>query len=230
MLQAMPHYRAAACLAALTVICVAGSAFAAVVPFTESFDTNDAGWLNNTSGTPTYSATGGPGGAAFISESHNFVGNVNNDTIVLFRGNSSNNASGDAFVGDWITDGVSSFSFDLRHNFSAPVTLFARFASPAGFPGGVAVAFAPVTPNTWTNVSFDISPSNPAFVSFEGSNFNTVFSNIGIVQVGVFVTPGVAGVDQNADFDLTNVSIVPEPTSLALIGLGGLMMLRRRSR
>jgi hypothetical protein len=71
-------------------------------------------------------------------------------------------------------------------------------------------------------------------VSFEGSTFDTVFSNVGIVQVGASIPSSLAGVDQVVHFDLDRVSIrgVPEPGPAALLalGLGCAALVRRHTR
>lgn len=212
----------------VAVMITTGSSFAAVVPFTETFAADGANWRNSTSNPVTWSASGGDGGSAYVSGPFNFVNNVANDTPVILRGQSNFNSSGGALFGNWIADGVTSFSIAVRHNASGPLTFFSRFASPAAFPGAVAVNYAPVMPNTWTTLTFPINAANPQFISFEGADFNTVFSNVGRVQVGVSVPASMAGVDQVFAFDLDTVSLVPTPGALALLGLAGVFARRRR--
>jgi hypothetical protein len=220
-------YRAALIAAAL-VFAVHSPARAAVTDFTETFDTDAAGWLDNASAALTHGSDGGDG---FVTDTFDYTGfNAGDQSPVLFRGNGSNDASGDAFVGDWIASGVSTFSFDVRHDFDSPLTFFVRFASPFNFPGAVAVPFTPMAGNTWTTLTLAIDPSSPNFVSFEGSDFNSVFSNIGNVQIGASIDENLAG--QTATFDIDNVSVtaVPEPASMAILSLAGLALMRRRGR
>ena len=127
----------------------------AVTSFTETFDNDNASW-----GDPT----GSPGGAG-----HDAGGFITTSGAladlgqgVLFRGNGSSGASGAAFSGNWIADGVSQFSVDVRHNSQVPLSFFARFASPFNFPGATAVRFQPVLANQWTTLTFNIA-DNPAF-------------------------------------------------------------------
>ncbi|CAG0981700.1 hypothetical protein PHYC_01800 [Phycisphaerales bacterium] len=210
------------------IMTTTGSTFAVVVPFTETFSADSAGWRDSTSTALNWFASGGDGGTAYVSGPFNFVNNLANDTPVILRGQSNFNSSGGAIFGNWIADGVTSFSIAVRHNAGQPLNFFSRFASPAAFPGAVAVNFAPVMPNTWTTLTFPIDPSNPQFISFEGSDFNTVFSNVGRVQVGVSVPASMAGVDQSFAFDLDTVSLVPAPGALALLGVAGIFVRRRR--
>jgi len=188
---------------------------AATVPFTEAFTTGDDGWRGNpnTVGSLDWSSGG------YVTEVFNFVGSTaGGQGPVLFRGPVS--ASGGSFAGDWILDGVSEIRALVRHDAPSPVTFFARFASPFGFPGAIAVAFAPVASSTsFTELVFGIYPGNPQFIGFEGSDFATVFSSIGTVQFGVVVPEALAGVDANYAFDLSSVSTVPEPGVLGALAL-----------
>jgi hypothetical protein len=216
-------------LAALYLLCtVAPShAGAATLPFMETFGANASGWLDNASGSLTYTASGGQDGAGFVSTQFNFLGSTaGGQGPVLFRANAS--ASGGAFTGNWLTDGVATLTAWVRHDADVPVNFFARFATPAGFPGAIAAVFTPVIPgSSWTQISVQISASNPEFVSFEGFDFNTIFSSIGRVQIGASIPSALAGVDRVVHFELDSVSIagaVPEPSALAVLGLavGGL--------
>jgi hypothetical protein len=202
-------------------------AHAASLPFTEGFDAGTSGWLNNGSISLAYVASGGADGGGHVATEFNFVGQVvGGQGPVLFRGNAS--ASGGGFVGDWIADGVATLTAWVRHDSDVPLSYFARFAGPGGFPGAIAVDFAPVLassgPDGWTRIEFAISPASPQFVSFEGSDFATVFSDVDRVQIGVSIPAGLAGVDRVIHFDLDSVAITPEPAglSLALLSLGTL--------
>lgn len=201
---------------------------AAVVPFTEDFAHDSANWRDAVGLSDLgWQATGGPDGGSYAFGTFNFVHSNENDTPAILRAQDEWNSSNNAFVGDWLADGVTQFSMMVRHDAPVPLTFFTRFASPANFPGAAGVAFVPVMPNTWTQVSFDIDPNNPAIVT-EGVPFQDVFSNIGHVQIGVMVPADLAGLDQVFTFDVDKVSIVPEPATLALLALGA-MTLRRRS-
>jgi hypothetical protein len=194
------------------------AASAATVPFTEDFATGDAGWRGNPNsvGSLDWSSAG------YVSEVFNFAASTaGGQGPVLFRGPVS--ASGGNFAGDWLTDGVSEIAFSVRHDAEVPITFFARFAAPMGFPGAIAVAFAPVASSAdWTQLVFAIDPSNPQFIGFEGSDFTTVFSSIGTVQLGVVVPEALAGVDADVQFDLTSAATVPEPAGLAALALAAL--------
>jgi hypothetical protein len=193
--------------------------------YTETFANNAAGWRDITNTTPstlTWLEPGGEDDDGYVSTSFNFVNSVaGGQGPVLFRGPAS--ASGGAFAGNWLT-GVTQLTAWVRHDAPVPVNFFARFASPFNFPGATAVDFAPVVaipgPDGWTEISFAIDPNSPQFVSFEGTDFATVFSNVGILQIGVSIPAALAGTDASYGFALDSIQVVPEPGSLALAALG----------
>ena len=211
-----------------------GSSHGAAVPFTEDFTTGAANWGDN-SGVSllTHTAAGGPDGGAYASTSKSLE-NLGGQSAVLFRAQDEFNSSGHALEGNWVAQNVGQFSTYVRHNAPQPLSYFTRFSGPGNFPGGTAVKFVPVLPNTWTLLTFDIRANNPEFVTFEGSSFNTVFSNVGHVQVGVSV-PAALNTNTTAfTFDIDKASIiqaVPEPTTFAIGFLAGLALLGvRRTR
>lgn len=210
-----------------STLMVAHRAAAATVPFTETFNANSANWFVDSLGTTPliWNATGGPDGSAFASIAFNLVNSAPNDTPLLFRAQDEFGSSGGAFVGNWVTDGVNGFSASVRHNAGVPLNFFVRFAGPANFPGANNVFFVPVPSGTWTELTAVLP--NPNLI-FEGPfTYNQVFSNIGHVQIGISVPQGLAGVDAPFSFDIDNVGIVPEPTSLALLAIGACVIGRR---
>ena len=172
----------------------AGSALAATVPFTEEFQMDAANWYDGAGSSELpWAPSGGPDGSGHVFAALSLVAASEGDTPVLFRAQDKWGSSGGAFEGDWIADSVLRFSCLVRHDAPFPLTFFVRFSSPANFPGAIAVNFAPVLPESWTRIDIDIDPANPQFVSFEGSDFTTVFSNVGHIQIGVSVGPGQDG-------------------------------------
>jgi hypothetical protein len=225
------------CLSVAALAMSASEAPAAIVPFTEDFTADAANWYNPAGTAPaTWVSGGGPDNSGYVSTTFNFQNLTPglpfpNNAVNLFRAQDEFNSSNHAFEGNWIADGVTQLSFWVRHNSASPLTFFARFATPNNSPAWAGVQFAPVQTNTWTQITIPISLSNPGLF-FEGppggqAQFNSVFSNIGHVQVGVFAGD-LAGVNQDFTFDLDQVSIVPGPGALALLGIGGLVARRRR--
>jgi hypothetical protein len=195
-------------------------------PFTEDFSGGASGWKNfNGSADLAALASGGPDGGAYASGSFNFVSQASGATPVIVRGEAG--ASGNALQGNWIDAGVTQLSVWVRHNAPTPLTYFSRVSvTPA--PGAVAISFAPVMPNTWTQLQFAIDASSPQFISFEFGDFASVFSNVGRVQFGVSVPASLAGVDQGYTFDFDKVSFVPAPGAVGVVGLGLVAVGRRR--
>lgn len=217
---------AAAAIAAISL--TAASASAVVNPFTEDFTSDSANWFNAAvTGPVDWAAAGGPDGGSYATADVNFMNNGSGDMPALFRGEDSFGSSGSAFAGDWITDGVTEFSFAVRHNAPAPMTFFARFA-PTFAPGANAVEFVPVIPNVWTTITVAIDPSTSFF--YEGTTFESTFGSIGRVQIGLFGLTGVAGVDQDFTFDLDKVTVSPSPSAAGMLACSGLAAARRRKR
>lgn len=220
----MPRTLTATPLVAAAVL--AASASAAVNPFTESFDLDNAAWRQSDSATPlAWSAAGGPDAGPYASATFNFATSGPGSTPAIFRGHASFGASAGAFVGNWLTDGVDTLSFDVRHDAGVPMTFFSRIATAGNFPAAVGVSFAPVPSGVWTSITLPVTPS---LWILEGPfSFESVFTAVGNVQIGVDAG-ALANVDQDFTFDIDNVSITPSPGVLTLAGIGALAALRRR--
>jgi len=204
------------------VVAFAAPVSAVTVPFTEDFSVNASGWLNATSGPLTWNATGGPDGGSYVSST---LGSLSGNGTIQFRANDSANASGDAFVGNWITSGVSVISAEVFHDAPQAITFFFRFAGAGamvGFP-----ASGPVAPNTWTTISVVISPGT---LTPAGGSFATTMAAISNLQIGVSVPVELESVPFTYGVD--KVTIVPEPATAGMLA-GGLTLMaiggRRRA-
>ena len=217
-------------LATLVSVCVlvgVDAASGATVPFTEDFNTGVSNWRDtNSQDTLSWFATGGPDGGAYVSTSYLVPDPIPPFGAILFRGHDAFDSSGDNFVGNWITDGVSEFSFWVRHDALDPLPIFARFATADNFPGAVGISFEPVMPNVWTEIVIPIFDGSPNII-LEGFPFGDVFSNIGNVQIGINVTADMIG--RTITVDLDKASITPSPGTLPLLALA-VMGGRRRAR
>jgi hypothetical protein len=218
----------------LVLVFVATTVQAVSVPTSESFNVDAANWADNSGlALLTHVASGGPDGSAYASAdfAFNTGGGAGGTSAVIFRAQDEFNSSGNAFVGNWVADKITKLSVQVRHNAPMPLSYFGRFSGPGNFPGGTAIQFAPVLPNTWTTLTFNITPSSPQFVTFEGTSFNSVFSNVGHIQLGVGIPAALANDMTAYKYDLDNVVATPEPTALCLgtLALGLLATCRRRS-
>jgi hypothetical protein len=175
-------------------------------------------------------ANGGAEGSAYISGSASVIG-TGFGTIV-FRANNANNASGDAFVGDWLSAGVTSFSAYVRHNADVALNFYARFDAGSGRAAS-SVNFL-VNPNSWTFLELPISNEITSFQSYGAAGtgataFNTIFGGVQNVQIALAVDQANAG--KTVTVDLDGVSRVPEPGVGTLTAIGFfLLFLGRRYR
>ncbi len=214
--------------AALSSVAVCAAAGAATVPFTESFAVGSASWRDNGAvSEATWAPSGGPDGSAHVSTATNVNAAVFG-ALTVFRGHSAFGSSGGAFVGNWIGEGVTQFSFDVRHNASMPLSFGTRFAAPANSPGASAVDFTPIAPGVWSTVTIPINPANPQFVSFGGSDFATIFSSIGNIQLILSVPGALQGSGAVITVDADNIRIVPGPAPAVLALAAAIGLMRRR--
>lgn len=207
----------------------AGIANAGVASFTETFETGSNGWLQGSFSAPTYNATGALDGSAYISGSAD-LNSAGPFGLTAFRGQDDFDASGDAFVGDYLAGGINMVSFDFRHNAGQDLGVALRVASSFNFPAFAVELPGPVASGEWVTLSFELSFFNP-LVTIEGAPtpqaFNEIMAAVGNLQISVDRPDGL-DTPLVVDFDLDNVSITPAPGSLALIGLGGIAAGRRR--
>ena len=224
---ASPISRAAIAIAALGVVTAASRA-GVTNPFTEDFAAGPSNWLDASSqDTLSWFATGGPDGGSYVSTSYLVPDPIPPFGAIVFRGNGANDASNGAFTGDWITAGVSEFSFSIRHDAPTPLSVFARWSVAGNFPGFAGVWFDPILPNTWTQITIPIYEGSP-YLFDEGFPFDAVFSAIENVQIGI--NPSMDLIGQNITIDLDKVAIAPSPGAVALLGLAAVGGVGRRRR
>jgi hypothetical protein len=223
--------RSAAVALALTL--GAGAASALTVPFTEDFASNVSGWEDSINNALIFHASGGPDGGSYASGTFNYINFFSpfGGGPVTFRGQDEDNASGLAFVGDWIAGGVDSLSIWVRQNTTETLSYFMRVAGTANFPGAVINSTTLVAPNTWTQVTFDIDPANPLCFG-EGVTCALALANVAHLQFGTSAPAALTALNQAFTLDLDKVSIssVPEPGVALLLatGLAGLAWRGRR--
>jgi hypothetical protein len=202
-------------------------ASALIVPFTEDFTSGASNWLNGASTAPTWSAAGGVDGGGYISAPGAIT--AGGFGTIVFRGNGSADASGDAFVGDWISGGVSTFTAYVSHDAPVALNFYARLDAGSGRAGS-SVDFS-VAPGAWFQLEVPIVNSPTSFQSYGAGTFATVFNGIQNVQIALSATQDPSTAGQTYTVSLDRVATVPEPGTLGLVasGLGALFLVGRRS-
>lgn len=189
------------------------------IPFTEDFTVDASNWVDAVfQPTLTWHAAGGPDGSSYVSTTYNVPDPIPPFGAIAFRGHDEFDASNDAFVGDWKAGQVKEFSFWIRHDATLPIDVFSRFATSNNFPGAAGVWFAPVLPNIWTLITIDVTKNSPQLV-LEGSPWESVFENVGNVQIGI--NPSDPLIGQTITIDIDRISMTPAPGALGLLLVGG---------
>lgn len=195
-----------------------------VLPFTENFEVSSSSWLNGINQVPVFSPGGGVGGSGSIFTS----GTIDPSGFgpIVFRGNSTNAASGGAFVGNWLTAGITEFSAYVWHDAPVALNFYARFDK--GFGSAASSNNFLVAPSTWTQINIPIldslGTSGQIFQSYGAAGpagFNSIFSDIKNIQIALGAAQDASTHGQTYTVGLDSVSIVPEPGtgSLGLLGL-----------
>jgi hypothetical protein len=209
------------------------------LPVLEDFAEGDRGWIDNANAAVDHETAGGPDGGAYVSASFNFDGFTSpfDGGPVLFRAHDNQNASQDAFVGDWLADGVGEVRAWVRQDTGEDLTYFVRFASAFNFPGAVVEDDVTVPSGVWTQIAIEIDPDDPVCQG-EGVTCAQALADVGNLQIGTDAPLPLRTMDVAFTFDLDKVELreaeVPEPGQaiLALVGalaLAGARTLRSRS-
>lgn len=211
----------------VVLMTTASPASALITPFTEDFTAGASNWLNGTNAAPTWSATGGVDGGGYISAPGAI--SAGGFGTIVFRGNGAADASGDAFVGDWITGGVSKFSAYISHDAPVALNFYARLDAGSGRAGS-SVDFS-VAAGAWFQLNLPIVNSPTSFQSYGAGTFATVFNGIQNVQIALSTTQDPSTAGQTYNVSLDRVATVPEPGTLGLVaaGLGALFLVRHNS-
>lgn len=219
--------------ATMTLITIAATAFAAsasVTSYTENFESGANNWLSGSHAPLTWNATGAMDDSAYVSSSAdlNAAGPFG---LTLFRGESNQNASAGAFVGNYLASGITTIEFDFRHDAGIDLGIALRVSGPFNFPGFGVEQPTLIASGQWVRLSYDLSFFNPLLTleTFPPTPdfYNSVMEAVGNIQVSSFRPDGLT-TPLIANFDLDNVSIVPAPGSIAILGLGCLTASRRR--
>lgn len=211
-------------MATAAVVFAPAAAQAVTVPFAEGFGGGASGWVvgivPSGTGSPTWSSSGGADGGGLISMSRTMSASQFNGSgfgFIAFRGNAANDASGDAFVGNWLTEGVSVFSASVRHTAPAALNFYLRIDAGGGAAGSSVVFSVPS--NTWTSIAVPVVESPSSFQSYGAGTFSSVFSNVQNVQIALAATQPAEVLDGTTayTFGLDDIAVVPEPSAVLLV-------------
>ncbi len=201
--------------------------------FTEDFESGANGWLAGTFTAPTVFASGALDGSGYIRTSAD-LNSAGVFGLAVLRGEDNFDASGDAFVGDYLAGGITTIAFDVRHDAGIDLNIALRVATSNNTPGFAVEQAGLIGSGEWVRLEYELSPLNPLWTPEGGGPgfdpiafFESVMTSVGNIQVSVdrpdgLVTPFVV------NFDFDNIAITPTPGGISLFGLGGLVAFRRR--
>jgi len=168
---------------------------------------------------PTNIATGGPAGAGDRYLQINTTGSASGPGSRLAAFNLNQ------WVGDYSTNGVAAISVDLR-NFNVPTPLSVRLAFKQGsgnsVPAYLSQPFSLANDGQWHNAVFPLLPGQFTALNSPGSFaqvMNGTFSEFWIIHTVGAELFGDSTVPIAAQLGIDNITAVPEPTSMALLGL-----------
>lgn len=201
---------------------VVANAQALINPYNETFATNNANWLTGASQSASWTNSGGVDGGGYITLTATMASS--GFGAALFRGNAASDASGDAFVGNWLNGGVTLFSAYIKHDAGVNLDIYARLDAGAG--RAASSVFFSIPSGQWYQMSIPIVESTNSFQSYGAGTFSSVFTNVQNVQF--FANTNAPAGTYN--FSLDNVSVVPEPSTVGLLGLGAALLAYRARR
>jgi hypothetical protein len=212
-------------LVAATVL-TAPSASAIVFGQLDDFENGTTmGWANGVPGYVVNVNSGGPAGANdnFLQLTSDGVGQGGRLTTFNLQ----------QWLGNYVTQGVTSIQLDLRNQGSTQLSIRLAFkaANTADAPGYLSQAISLAPGSGWQRFSISLTASNMIRVG-NAAVHNTFFST-GVADVRIINQVGTTGL--NGDFvtgqiGIDNIRAVPEPTSVALIAGGFVLLGWRRFR
>ena len=225
--------RIIAAAAVLAAVLGAGKASALNVPYTEDFTANVSGWEDNGSNPLTFVASGGPDGGSYASGTFNYF-NYSNPFSgpAVLRASFADGASGGNFFGNWTNGGVYSVSAWMYQETGTSLNYFVRIANNANFPGVAFLGSTPVASHTWTQVTFNVSPSTPPCIIETVACSVVMNTPVGNIQFGTDAPASLVATNQAFVMAVDAITVIPEPGQALLFGSGliGLGVIGRRRR
>jgi hypothetical protein len=227
----LPHPAAALAAALLTSFAPAAARAAVAVPFVEDFPENSAAWRDNAQFDLGWVATGGPDDSSYASAGFNYFGFESpfGGGPVIFRANDAQDASGDAFVGDWSAANVGHVTAWVRQATGEDLVFFVRLATSGGFPGAVIDDDEAVPSGVWTQIEVEIDPATCELEG--GGSCADLLQAVGILQIGTLPPESLTTADTTFGHDIDQVELLaPEPAQAALLAVGALTLAAGRRR
>jgi hypothetical protein len=205
------------------------------VIFEEDFEDGASDWAGGSYGAATGVISGGHDGGAYVSVIEDIDSSSGGDDggyaimrcAVAPDWEALQDCSDGNFTGDWyFTDGVQELRFWFRHDSAAVggIQPAIRVTTPDDTPAGLAV-FSAIPANTWTQLSVEIDPQDPAWDSNWGASAGVsvadavaVFRDVGRLQPSIYFDPGdSAYIESSVTFDIDDVQIWGVNTTLPAV-------------
>ena len=208
------------------------------------FDSNLDGFVsdpfdNGITGPITHQATPGSGGAnGWAGTTVNTTGTTVNGPFV-----GMNKGTNAAFTGDWVTNygrGGTQLTYNMDFMLDTAMANFNGFTIRAITnplsdwkytvgAGAVAAGVWNTASVTFDTAWTDAQAATAGWKPIQGGTFATTFNNVSHFEFKhARVIPGGIQLPNGAVIGVDNLNITPEPASLSLLAVGGLIMLRRR--
>jgi hypothetical protein len=127
--------------------------------------------------------------------------------------------------GDYITEGVSEISMDIRNSGNTELNVRLAFQSNTGSRGSTNDVFLLAPGSGWMSVTFDITD---LFVESGPDTPLELLSAVNQMRILSSEDPSYRGDIIAATLDVDNIFAVPAPGAAGLLALGGLAAARRR--
>ena len=137
--------------------------------------------------------------------------------------------------GDYIAAGVTAIQVDMKNFSVSGADLEMRLLIPFGGGGDFTSTLSQTVPadGAWHTLTFGLTAADLVQVGGVGSDLNTTLQGVPRILLrhqpgtptGVGSSPAIA-----AQLGIDNVLAIPEPATALLLGLGGLVLCKRRRR
>lgn len=214
---------------ALTALCVTASAGAYGMPVLHQVDNfqggTTMGWTEGIS-SPNPPVNLADAGAAGVGDHvlQNVASGGGGAGSKMVMSNSDSR-----WTGDYLTAGITGVSLFLANSGATPLDIRLGFTDGSTRIGSTTAYTLPAD-STWYTTLFDVSPGAMSVISGPGS-FTDVMGSVTTFRIlDATSGPSWRGDSVAGDLRVDNIQAVPEPSSMALFGLGLTLLLSSRRR